>query len=247
MKKINPINFHFFKNNEHAQFHSDVKSEIALITPQKLGISAIYSGYVDALYAEFAAIEVEAGSQLTKTIEDHDDFRDQLYKSFVHKTKSDLLHYDVQVQLAATKIMRIIEQVGDMRKQNYNQESETITSLVNQLLNNYSPELTLCSSMDLVNKLAETNTGFINQFGSRSTEAAARLSGDVRATRAPVDKAFNDIRTVVNAMVILNGEADYASFIDEVNYLIEYYKNTIKVRKARKSANPAPESGTPAV
>ena len=158
-----------------------------------------------------------------------------------------MLHFDKDVQTAAAVIMRIVDQVGDIRKQNYNQESTSISSLVNQLKGNYLQEITKCNSLETLNKLEEANNAFINQFGSRTNEESARLSGDVRLARIPVDKSFHDITNVINAMVLVNGEADYASFIDKVNYLIDYHKNTIKMRKGRKGGASSTESDAPAV
>ena len=66
MKKINSIDFSQFKNNEHAQFHSDVKNEIVVATPAKLGINTIFPAYTNSLLTELAAIDVESGSKLTK-------------------------------------------------------------------------------------------------------------------------------------------------------------------------------------
>ena len=81
-------------------------------------------------------------------------------------------------------------------------------------------------------RLGEANKSFIGDFGTRSTEVSTRISGDVRAARVIVDEIFKNICNVTNAMVLLNGEADYSTFIDKVNYQIDYYKNTINIRRS---------------
>jgi hypothetical protein len=239
MKKINSIDFSLFKNNEHGQFHADVVKEIDTATPTKLGITPLYSRYSTDVTAEHAAIAVENGSKFTVTIEDSDLFRDQIYRGFVLKTEGNTMSYDPEVQDAAHNIMRVIDQVGDMRKQNYNQESETMASLITQLKSNYLADVTKCEELPLLNKLEETNNTFMEHFGERGDEAAARICGNVRLARIPVDEGFHNIANVVNAGVLINGEADYATFIDKINYLIDYHKNTIKIRRATRKASAA--------
>jgi len=245
MKKINQVDFSHFKNNEHGQFHTVVKSELIAETPEKLGVIKFFPSYADAVAAELASIEVEQGSQHTKTIEDSDLYRDQLYRSFVLNIKSSLLSYEPEVQNAASRIQRIIDQVGDMRKHAYNLESESLTSFTNQLINNYAADIALCNATVLLQKLDEANKSFIADFGTRSTEVSTRISGDVRAARVVVDEIFKNICNVTNAMVLLNGDAEYSTFIDKVNYQIDYYKNTINIR--RSTAKPKTDSSnTPA-
>jgi len=232
MKKINQVDFSHFKNNEHGQFHTVIRDVIAAETPVKLGIVKFYPSYVNAVAGELLAIEVEQGSQHTLTVEDSDLFRDQLYRSYVLHIQSCLIDFDPAVQEAANRIMRIVDQVGDMRKQPYNQESTTLSSLINQLTNNYAADVALCNGTTKLAKLDEANKSFIADYGTRSDEISERISGDVRAARVGVDEIFKNISSVINALVLLNGEADYSVFIDKVNYEIDYYKNTINARRS---------------
>ncbi len=232
MKKINSVNFQPFKNNEHGQFHRVVRDALSADPAVKTIVSKFYQSYLDAITAELMAIDVEQGSQHTGTVEDSDLFRDQLYRSYVLQIHSGLLSFDPAVQEAANRILRIVNQVGDMRREPYNQESETLSSLINQLENNYAADVKLCNSELHLSKLKEANNSFITNFGTRSTEAALRISGDVRIARAVTDPIFKNIRSVINAMVLLNGEEAFSAFIDKVNYEIDYYTNTINKRSS---------------
>jgi hypothetical protein len=35
-------------------------------------------------------------------------------------------------------------------------------------------------------------------------------------------------------LALVNGDAEYAEFIDKVNYYVDYYKTTLAARKGRK-------------
>jgi len=232
MKKINSVNFQSFRNNEHGQFHKVIRDELQADAAVKTVIIKFSQSYVDAVTAELLAIEVEQGSQHTKTIEDSDLFRDQLYRSFVFQIHSGMLSFDPTIQDAASRILRIIDQVGDMRKEPYNQESGTLTSLIDQLTTNYMADVNKCSAVVHLTKLEEANNSFIADFGTRTTELATRLSGNVRVARVTTDEIYKNICQVINTMALLNGDTEFSAFIDKVNYQIDYYKNTINNRRS---------------
>jgi hypothetical protein len=232
MKKIKTVDFYDFQNNEHGQFHSVIRDEIIAETPEKLGVIKFFPSYVDDITAELISIDVEQGSQHTTGIGKADQFRDQLYRSFVLHSRSGLIDYDPAVQAAAERIVRIIDQVGDMRRYPYNKESETLTSFTNQLQNNYAADVALCKGTEKLARLADANNSFIANFGTRTAEVSSRPSGDVRITRAATDETYKNIISIINALTLINGDAEYSTFIDKVNYQIDYYKNTINRRRS---------------
>ncbi len=245
MENIRIYDFTQLRNNEHGQFHSTFRNEVITATPHKLGIEKLFPGYAAALDAELQAIEVEQGSQFTKSIEETDAYRDQLYRAYVLNVRSCSLNYDAEVQKSAQNILRIIEQVRDMRKQPYNQESETIVSLIGQIKTNYAADVEKCRNGDLLDKLEKANNQFINHFGTRANEVSSRLSGNVRIARNPVDEGFKNIITVINAMALINGVDEYKAFIDKVNYLIDYNRTTLKSRKTTGKGNKSGSTENP--
>jgi hypothetical protein len=246
MKKINSVNFYPFRNDEHTQFHTTIRNEIEAANPMLLGVTKFLPSYVDAIMAELAANEVEEGSQHTKAIETADLYRDQLYHSLVLHMKSAEVDAEKPMREAAARIIRVLNQVGDMRKQPYNQESGTLTNLGNQLMNNYLNDLNTCMAQDKLRKLIEANNSFIQNFGTRTTELSNRISGDVRAARAVTNEIYNNMMLVINAQVLINDEAPYSSFIDKVNYQIDYYKNTISIRQSLGQSEKSKKNDTPA-
>lgn len=234
MKQILTFDTHSLRNDEHAQFHSDVHKLIILQTAIKLGIVILLPVYETALTAEEAAMQVETGSAYTKTIIESDAYRDQLIHGLDLLIESGQYHYNLDVQESARKAKRIWDQYGDLRKLPYNEESSAITNRNKELNNNYASDIATINATEWLSKLDEANNEFINHFGSRANEEAARISGDVRAARNLVDPAFNVIVRQINALVVVNGEANYAEFIDQVNYYIGYYKNAIAARRGRK-------------
>jgi hypothetical protein len=240
MKNILSFDAHSLHNDEHNQFHVDITKTIEAQTPAKFGIEALYQTYVAALVNEQAAMQVEQGSAITKTITESDAFRDQLSHGFALFAESQTFHYNPKVQEAAIRVKRILDQYGDLRNLPYNEESSAITNAVTELKTNYSADVATINGTEWLDALRDSNNEFMTHFGERANEAAARASGNVRAARQEVDAAYKAIMTRINALVTINGDADYASFIDQVNYYINYYKTVLAGRKGRNSKGDKP-------
>jgi hypothetical protein len=65
------------------------------------------------------------------------------------------------------------------------------------------------------------------------------LVSNVRESRNLTEDTYNAIVEQINALALVNGDADYAEFIDKVNYYVDYYKNTLAARKGRSKAEAA--------
>ena len=223
-------------HNEHAEFHKAIVREIKTNTPASLGIEKLFPAYEAALENELTAIDVENGSRHTVAIEEADIYRDEMHQSLVLETRSKLVSYKQENREAGAQVKRILDQVGDMRKKPYNQETETIQSLVNQLKENYADELESTGLIEAVNQLDIANKSFNDRFGERATDVSGRPNGDVIVERVVVDETYRNITDAINGLAIINGDTAYRAFMDKVNYLVDYYKTTLSQRRANKKA-----------
>ena len=244
MERIRKINLSLLRNNEHAEYHKAIVKEIKTVTPEELGIEKIFPAYDAAFERELTAIDVEIGSRHTTAIEDADIYRDEMYRSMVLETKSKLLSYRPETRDAAAQIKRIIDQVGELRKYPYNQETETIQSLVNQLKGNYMTQLESAGLTEAVNQLDIANQSFNDRFGTRVMEVSGRPDGDVKKERVEVDELYKDITDAINGLALVNGDTAYRPVMDKINYLVDYYKTTLSQRAANQKevVKPSPIS-----
>ena len=242
MKKIKSINVQTLRHNEHAEFNNKVRDAIVEETPQKLGLVDILTLYVNVILAEQKALQVEVGSAFTKTIAETDEYRDRLFRGFELLVQAYTYHFTEAIQISANRLLRIINQTGDVRSLNYNQETNALSSLIAQLKSEYLTDITTCGLGEWLTALEDANKSFDTHFGNRANEAAAKISGDVRAARGPVDEIYHKIVNYVNAMAAVSGEANYAGFMDKVNYLVDYYNNILTIRKSK--GNPGENTGT---
>ena len=78
--------------------------------------------------------------------------------------------------------------------------------------------------------------GFKNErkrFPCRSRPAHGSQVGIVKETRTAAEAAYRSLVDTVNALAMINGDAEYATFIDHVNAMIERQKAISKARTTR--------------
>ncbi len=243
MDTITTINLSRLRNNEHAQFNTSVITEIEAIGAEILGISKLMSPYKIALKNEQIAIDVEEGSRHTLTIEQTDAWRDEIYRSFGLYIKSKKLSYIPEERQAATTVYRIIKQAGNLRAKDYNEESDGLRSIVSQLKTGYAPELQILKAAEIVDELEKANNQFIQNFDVRANEVAARPEGNARVTRVETDNCYRAVTLALQGLALVNDAPAYATVIDKINYLVDYYKNALAFRQATaKENNKEPES-----
>lgn len=61
----------------------------------------------------------------------------------------------------------------------------------------------------------------------------------MRRCRTATDTAYKELVQLVNALIVVNGETDYANFANLMNTEIEYYKqNSLGKKSSDKDDNP---------
>lgn len=84
--------------------------------------------------------------------------------------------------------------------------------------------------------VAELHTqydAFMAASAARTAEEALRITGLVKEARKQADAAFRTLVERVNALVIVNGEEPYATFIDHVNVILNEARATLAARTTR--------------
>ena len=244
MKQIISIFLRDLQNDEHHKFQFDIKNLVDKETAEKLKIKPLFLSYLAALEAEDAAIKVEQGSLETKTITQADEYRDVLERGFYKFIESQTMSFDPAIRIAAEHILRKLDQYGELRNLPYNKETDNIKTRDAELRTNYVADLTTAQANVWLTKIDEANDEFDSHFGSRANELAARISSNVRNARIFVDPAYQAIVNQINALVLVEGEANYAEFIDRVNYYINYYKTGVAARRGRKGNTPTTPAPT---
>jgi len=224
-----------FRNDQHLFLMTKTQLLIRQETASKLGIELLEAPLAEAVASETAAVAVEEGSSFTKKIKAKALERKELFEGFEHMLKTGLLHYDLSIREAAEKIMRVRENYGNIRMKTKAEKTTSIRNLTAELLNPENrPYMLLLLAIDWVTKLQSTNEEHDTLYVSRNKEEVESISGNVRAARQVTDPCYINIVERINAQVTLNGDANYLSFINQQNGIIQDLKTTLAVQKEKK-------------
>ncbi len=231
MDTISTINLARMRNNEHAQFHTSVIAEIETVGADTLGIAKLLPNYIASLNKEQRAIDVENGSRHTVTILQLDAHRDNIFRSLQLTVKAKRLSYIPEEREAAETIYRIIKQAGNLRKKDYNEETDAIRSLLTQLRTGYAAEIQTLGIIEILAELEKSNNTFTEHFDVRADEISARPDGNARVARIETDAQYRAVTLAIQGLALVNDTPEYANVINRINYLVDYYKNALSFRQ----------------
>lgn len=221
------------RNNEYAQFMSEVNKLVLEETVEKLHIENKYEPFKTAIDQLLGVGKPTKGSNKTVLVSEADATRDKTDGGLLRYVESFLFHWDNNTVAAATRLMDVINKYGNLRKLSYNEETNGITNKVEELKSEtFAPDVALINATLWVNKLEEHNQNFISIFNERANQESARSIGSMRESRMACDTAYDELVKLVNALIMVNGDDNYKTFADKMNYYIDYYINAINMRLA---------------
>ncbi|MGN1232228.1 MAG: DUF6261 family protein, partial [Candidatus Cryptobacteroides sp.] len=130
-------------------------------------------------------------------------------------------------------------------KSNLQQETGLLLNLMADLQGPLATHVETLGLTRLVGNLKQANDRLNDMLLQRTEDRSAQVLGALRTARFATDDAYDDLVEVVDAMAILEGVADYASFINYVNTEITQYMRNAMSRKTTSSQPlPGTEGGT---
>jgi hypothetical protein len=239
--KIHLINL---RNEEHYQFQTDFKGLVDHYTPAALGIEVAYAVYL-ALYGdEGTALDMIRKSAVTEKITEADLLRDITFRGLRDAVKAAGNHFNPSVKEAAARLQVAFDHYGNLTLKPYDEETAAIAALITDLRTTYASDAALTGISDWINELQANNTAFDTLKKERYTEEAGKTQLRMKEVRTEIDATFRTITDRINALIIVNGEAVYAEFVNELNQRIENYNLVIAQRQGRNAkANESNDGG----
>ena len=246
MKKIATLNLTRLRTEEDFGFLKLVKTEtenLPLETERPGGLSvladtnSILQTKVDDFNAAFdafdTALKASAVNPATATATDADEARDLSWRGINAYVKAMCAHPTADIAASATEAKSLFDKYGDPTKLAQTEESGVLHNLLQDLTAFDSAKRTALNLDVWITDLQTKEDAFLTAAAQRTEADAARQVGIVKETRTAADAAYRSLVDTVNALVLLNGDAEYATFIDHVNAVIDRQKGILKARKTR--------------
>ena len=236
-KKIGSINLTHLTNGAHYQFLTYALERLEALAPTvKTRFAADVTAFENALANENEFLVVSQKSMLTDDISLADQQRDAFYigykgliKSFLNVSEGELLN-------AAKVLWQHLTDYGINTRMQFDRETGLLANMLEDLTGKYSEQVELLGAKGIVDRIKEANDKVASLIAERDSEYATRVVGGTKAARKVSDAAYRALVEKINAAAILEGEENYAAYIDEMNARIARLKREVLGQK--------PSSGT---
>ena len=180
-----------------------------------------------AVTAEDENLQLSTKSLITDKIAEADRLRDQLYAGY-KKAVAGYANFPVESLAEAAKVLtqHIKDYKIDTQAQ-MDKETGLLVNFVQDLEDKFAEQVKALSLGAFVEKLKEANEAVRDLTGQRTDERSAKTAGALKTARAASDEAYKTLVAHVNAHALLEGDAEYAAFIDYANTEIGHFKQEV--------------------
>jgi len=235
--EINSIILQYLHNEEHFQFHRELKELVELSGAQPLNVESDFDSYKTILQQEEEALNLVRKSATTGEIEQADKERDTLVRGMVDTVKSQLKHFNAEKQAAAERFKIVLDQYGDIPNKPYDDETAAIHKLVLESKTTYANDVSTLGLTEWMAAIEAKNNAFQELKKDRNTEESQKTLLRMKTVRLEVDAAYKKIVKRINALITINGLTVYETFVRELNSRIDKANNTLAQRRGRNKKN----------
>jgi hypothetical protein len=236
MLKIKFIHLSIMRNDEHFQFVSEFSDLVNQMSPGELGIEKLWDTFTVCFNNEDDALKKIVKSSDTEKIKEADETRDSTYRGIVYATKAALCNHDSNIKAAAKRIKIVLDTYGNLAVKPLNEETSGINNMLHDLKTKYADEIRITGLENWVNQLEVDNNALETLVKARGNEISSITQLKMKDARAETEKSYYTIIDVINALILINDENKYKTFVNNLNFFIDKYNNTIAQRAGRAKA-----------
>ena len=235
MKKIKTISLTSLRVEEYFGFQKLILAETENLPgeePPSVPTAAV-TAFATAFNAFDAALKASATNPATATATDADTARDQSWRAATAYVKAMCSRPTPDIAAQASEAKSLFDKYGDPTSLAQTEESGVLHNLLQDLEAFDSAKRTSLALDVWITDLQAKEDAFLAAAAQLTEANAARQVGIVKETRTASDAAYRSLVDTVNALAIINGDAEYAMFIDHVNAVIDRQKSILKARTIR--------------
>ena len=232
MKEIYDINIQRMNNGAHFTFVSNILARAEADTAVKGKASELVSNFKAAVAAEDEALKISQKSLLTDEIAKADSDRDALYSGYKKAVEGFLAMPIADMAQAAKILSQHIKDYKINTADQLDKETGLLVNFISDLEDKYAAQVAKLGLTAFVTNLKEANERVRTLTLQRTNEKIGITVGALKTARTASDDAYRALVKMVNALALVFGEKDYASFIDYVNTEITHYKREVLGQKS---------------
>lgn len=214
---------------------------------QKAQLRPLFSLYEQAFLVEEEKFKLSQKSEFTDTLNELDTARDNAYMGLKGIVEGYAKVPDAGMKAASKALGQLITDYRiDVRVQR-DQESGLLSNFIADLQGKCAPHVQTLRLEEVVQVMKTANDNYIAVRENRTEERMLKEKNALDNARKATDVAYRNFIAMVNALALVEGDADYADFIDYMNTLISEYKAEVLNQKPTSTTPTTPDpdnSGT---
>lgn len=234
MKSIRNFDITRLRTEENFGFQKRIEAETALLTVE--ADKPMIDAYKASLTAFDDALKGNVSNSQSAAVTRADELADAAWSGLNAQTKVMLNYPNEACRAIATEAHALIQKYGNITSMPYNEEYGRLHNLLQDLAALGVEKQKQIYIDAWVKELQKRYDEFMAASAARTAEESLRVTGIVKQARTEADLAYRTLVTRVNALALINGEAEYAAFIDHVNVVIDQAHATLAARQTRREA-----------
>ena len=243
MKEINGIDLAHMKSGAHFLFITDTVGLATADAKVKTKVTAELTALQTALKAEDDALALSKANLLSKEIKAIDAERDKHYKALRKAITFFLNHPDAQLVKAAARLEQLLKDYNINPAMQLDRETGLLLNLISDLETKSAADVTALALTPVVQAMKQANDKLREVTRARANDRAVQIVGQLKQAQHASDEAYRTLVQKVNALAVVEGEADYADFISKMNEQVKHYKQEVLTKAKKKGDGKQPGDG----
>lgn len=227
MIEIRTISMPAMNSGAHFQYVSDILKRAEADAKVSEKAASQLAAFKAAIAAEDKVLKVPRKSVLTVQIECWDGVRDGLFTAGRQVASAYSKHPDTEMSDAADEVLRIYSEYGIDSNMQLNRETGMLTNFITDIEEKAASAAATLSLTKLFADLKEANEKVADLMYERLEKDTNSEKALLEKARKVTDAAYAELVRYVNALAVIEGEDEYADFIDNVNKQVMYYKQHV--------------------
>jgi len=239
--KIVKFDTNHLHNDAHFQFMTEFRDLVTAQTAATLKITPQFNTFMRLYNREDEALRKVSASAFTPKIHEADAERDETLAGMYEVSKGMCRHWIPATRDAARRVQVVLKTYKHSGSKPINEETSAIYNLVQELrTDKYADDAETAGLTEWVNELERRNNAVETLVKGRFNEGASKTDVVLRDARRETDAAYGDICDIINVYVLLEGAANYETFVRTLNEVIKKYA----VKPHRHKHGESSEGGT---
>jgi hypothetical protein len=224
MKKfITTIQLARLRNEAHLEFFFILLNLLDKFTEVKALVAELYRQLVELVEQAKKLVDATQSSSYTQQLADADARVDNDIAGIKAAITSALHHFDAAIKAATNIVAKRMKDYGNIKNKSYEEESAAVQLLVADFKGALAAHVLTLGLTEWVTELEVAEAEFIKLYELRNVELADRPQENVLALRHKTGEVYGQAIDLINADMMLNGEAVCGEFVRQLNEQIKRF------------------------